>query len=583
MARKLLVPCALVLAAALITASYRPALQGSWLLWDDASYVYRNRLVVQLRWPQKLRAAFTSFQCSNYHPLTMLSHAAVWHIAGPEATAHRAVNLVLHLLNALLVYVLIRRLNGSRPIALAAALLFGLHPMNVSVVAWVAERKELLATGFVLLAVLGWLAVARRRHPYHAAAAYVLVLAAATAALLSKPTAVTLPALLLAATLTVTRTSRTPHTWLVLTILTFGAGALATLTWLAQRTTAIHDFPWFSRLCLMAHTLAWYFWHAVAPLGLSPHHPRYPHWMLPDAHVAAGVALLGAAVGIAVWSRRRVPAVAFGLVWFLLCWLPVSGAVPVGQAAVAERYLYLSQVGLLIAGFGAARSLATVATEAAAPVRWSLSAVGLSGVIAVLSWWALETQRYARVWANEERLWKAVLHRYRDSGLAWVNLGAYYAQVKGDRDAAAACLAAAVATKTDGQQKLAGMNLLLLRLQDQPEDPGLLWELERLLDEPPKRDNRLVRKAIVRARAVAARAALSRRHPQAALRHAERGLRFGPDDPELLYLAGASLSALGRAEEASQQFTQLLNGSNVPAKLRQAARQQLASLRRTLR
>ena len=572
LARKSLGNCALV--AFLLTAvaaAYYPLAHAGWLLWDDASYVYRNPLVVDTDWPGQLRGAFTSIQCSNYHPLTMLSHVLVWRLAGDRPLAHHLVNVALHLLNGLLVYTLLRLLSITRPVAAALSALFLIHPANVPAVAWIAERKEVLATALYLTSACSWLAAqsaADKKHTWVTLAVF-----SGGGALLAKPTAVTLPAILLL--LAWFRRGRLElSAILAVGPLALGAVALAGATIAAQSTTAVQDVPWSQRVPLVLHTGAWYVIHWLLPVGLSPHHPRYVHWLSWDGHAIGGLAVVVALATVAIASVRRMRGVTLGVAWFLIGWLPVSGVIPVGKAAVADRYLYLPQVGLLIAlgtlvmNLGLRRVLGPVA-------RYAL----VCGAAAVLVCAAVATADYCRAWQNDRTLWQWVLDRYPDSGLAWLNLGAYYAQVERDVTRARRFFERARQTETDQQQKLAQLNLLLLDLARRPDDPGLLLALDRLLELPPAADNRLVRRAIRDARAAAARRAIARGMSHAALRHCGRALAVAPGDPEVRYLQALAYAAGGQTGQAVQTWQALVEDPDSPAAVRRLAAERLRELR----
>ncbi len=570
---------ALLLLCSITAAAYLPAARAGWLLWDDASYVYRNQLVTSSNWSEQLRLSFGSIQCSNYHPLTMLSHALLWRVAGDQPLWHHAANILLHLLNGVLVYALLNALRVPAFLAVGLTGLFLLHPAGVPVVAWVSERKELMATFFYLAAMHAWVRGSHASRNRWLVRATVLV--CGLAALLSKPTAVTLPVLLLLAAVLV-RGRPVLGDWWVLIALSVAAAALAGVTLVAQSRSAIQGLAWAERLPLACHTFAWYAGHWLVPIGLSPHHPRYAHWLSWDAHAAIGAVLVAAAVAVAAWARRRAPVLALGLAWFLICWLPIAGIVPVGKAAVADRYLYLPQIGLLMA----------VGTAVHAGLSWAcrqlrrgrgavlIHSVAAGAMALVVGVAVVATRKYTEAWQDDESLWRWVLRQYPDSGLAWVNLGAYYAQRRDDAARARDCFRRARQTMVDGQQKLAALNLLLLQLARRPDDPGLLMALEQLLEQPPDADNRLVVRAIRDARAAAARAALRRGMARAALRHCSRGLRFCPDDPELMYLRGLCYAALGRDELAERAWREVIRNSRTPEPLRQLAEARRSELLR---
>jgi hypothetical protein len=183
----------LLLAVATLTL-YSPAIGHPFIFnYDDDVYV-TNNLHVQagLSW-ETVKWAVTSTQYANWHPLTWLSHALDCELYGLNPHAHHVTNIVFHVLNVLLLFLLLVHATGEAGRSLLVAALFAFHPMNVESVAWIAERKNVLSTFFFLLALAayGWYALKPDAKRYAAVAAlFVLGLAA-------KPMVVTLPCVLL--------------------------------------------------------------------------------------------------------------------------------------------------------------------------------------------------------------------------------------------------------------------------------------------------------------------------------------------------------------------------------------------------
>ncbi|MEE8575374.1 MAG: hypothetical protein V3T30_08170, partial [Thermodesulfobacteriota bacterium] len=188
--------------AAITFLVFVKALSGEFLNWDDPAYVTGN-LFVRSFDGETLKSAFTSVVSSNWHPLTIISHAVDCAVWGLNPFGHHLTSVILHSINALLVFVLVVRLLGLASIkvnilfaAVLTALLFGVHPMRVESVAWVSERKDVLYGFFYLLSILSYIKFAtstsgdRFRH-------YAVSLLFFALSLLSKPMAVSLPIVLL--------------------------------------------------------------------------------------------------------------------------------------------------------------------------------------------------------------------------------------------------------------------------------------------------------------------------------------------------------------------------------------------------
>src|ERR1022692_461618 len=187
-----LVICSLL--AVVTLALYSPVISHLFIFnYDDDSYVINNSHVqAGLVW-ETVAWAFTSTEYSNWHPLTWLSHALDCELYGLNPEGHHVTNLVLHVLNVMLLFLLLVRATGAAGRSLLVSALFALHPLNVESVAWVAERKNVLSTLFFLLALgaYGWYAVRPGVKRYVVVAALFLL------GLAAKPMVITLPCVLL--------------------------------------------------------------------------------------------------------------------------------------------------------------------------------------------------------------------------------------------------------------------------------------------------------------------------------------------------------------------------------------------------
>ena len=177
---------------AAVLASYSPVIHNAFI-YDDYGYIVNNPPVrAGVTW-ETAKWAFTTFDQGNWHPLTWLSHAFDCELFGLHPAGHHFMNVLLHALNAVLLFLLLQSATGFRWRSLMVAALFALHPMNVESVAWSAERKNVLSMMFFLLAFLayGWYARRPGLRRYATVAGFFAL------ALLSKPQVVTFPFLLL--------------------------------------------------------------------------------------------------------------------------------------------------------------------------------------------------------------------------------------------------------------------------------------------------------------------------------------------------------------------------------------------------
>lgn len=344
---------AIALLVVAVVAIYGQVAGFAFLNWDDPTYVTENYDVLAgLSW-EGLLWAFNSTAFSNWHPLTWLSHQAAWSAFGPWAGGHHLVNAGLHLANVLLCFVFLRQATGSHWRSLLVALLYAVHPLHVETVAWIADRKALLAATFWWMALLAWTGWVRQDR----ARFYVLALAMHACALLAKPMAVSFPMVLLALDLwplgaasrarpaSVARLLAEKLPFVVLSIIDAG------MTYYAQnKGGAVVSgtlLPVVDRITNALVTYQDYLLALLWPTDLSffyVYPANWPVWRVLLA-LLVGIGLLSLA-----WATRRTrPWVLAGLCWFVLMLGPVIGLVQVGSQSHADRYMYLSDIGLLIA------------------------------------------------------------------------------------------------------------------------------------------------------------------------------------------------------------------------------------------
>jgi hypothetical protein len=172
---------------------YAPVRHHDFVGLDDTAYVTENRQVTGgLTWPA-VAWAFTTGRVANWHPLTWLSHMLDVQLFGVNAGPHHVTSLVLHVLNTLLLFVVLRRMTGHVGRSAFVAALFAVHPLHVESVAWIAERKDVLSTLFWMLTLWAYVEYVRKPRWHR----YALVLVFFALGLMAKPMLVTLPFVLL--------------------------------------------------------------------------------------------------------------------------------------------------------------------------------------------------------------------------------------------------------------------------------------------------------------------------------------------------------------------------------------------------
>ena len=373
--------------ALLTVATYAPVWRFGFVALDDPAYVYENHDLAGGLTARSVAWAFTTGREANWHPLTWLSHGLDISLFGLNAGWHHVSNLLLHLVNTLLLFGVLRRMTGSLWRSAFVAAIFAVHPLHVESVAWVAERKDVLSALFFMLTLGAYVryveAPSRLR--------YAIVAAVLALGLLAKAMLVTMPMVLLLldywplgrAAGAPAGAARERRTWRDLIMekmpLLAIVAASSIVTFLVQRAggavKSLESFPLASRLQNVVVSYADYLRLGFWPSGLGVFYP-FPS-SLPIGQIAVSAAVL-IALTIAAWRLiRRAPFVTVGWLWFVGMLVPVIGFVQIGGHARADRYMYLPLIGLTIAVAWGAVSLAK-----SDGVRRALALVGAGVVVA---------------------------------------------------------------------------------------------------------------------------------------------------------------------------------------------------------
>ncbi len=414
-------------------ALYWPVAHFDFINFDDPLYVTDNNHVTQgLTWAG-LRWAFTTFDASNWHPLTWLSHMADRQFFGPQPGAQHLVNVWFHAANTVLLFFLLRNLTGALWRSALVAGLFALHPLHVESVAWISERKDVLSTFFGFLSLLCYAQYAGKSkvHPPspnsgatgspNSKEYYLLTLLFFACGLMSKPMLVTWPFVMLLLDWWPLNRMRSAEcgvrnfTKLVVEKIPFFALAAASsvVTFFAQRhgssVVPLEALPPGARLANAVVAPVRYLLKAIWPENLIVFYP-YRGW---DWMAIAGAAFV--LISISIWAVRRAksaPHLLTGWLWYLGMLVPVAGLVQVGGQSMADRYTYVPLTGVFIAmvwsirfASGKSRTLATILAVAALAICGALSSAQI------------------RYWRNSETLYGHALKVMPNNLVAHNNLG----------------------------------------------------------------------------------------------------------------------------------------------------------------
>jgi len=327
---------------------------------DDRVYVSENPMVLEGLSPAGTLWAFTTFASANWHPLTWLSLQLDAQLFGVDgAWGFHLHNVLLHLANVLLLYFLLCYTTAARWRSLLVAALFAVHPLHVESVAWVTERKDVLAAFFWLWTMAAWSWYATRP----SVPRYVLVLACFILSLLAKPMAVTLPLVLwLWDVWPLQRVQATPSGrirlmsflrlfWEKVPLLLIAGVSIVTTLMAQEQGGAIgslYQYPLSVRIANAVVAYAWYVGKTFWPTNLAAFYP-HPGDSLAGGEVAAAAALLLGLSALILALARRQPVLLVGWLWFLGTLVPVIGLVQVGAQGMADRYTYIPHIGLFVA------------------------------------------------------------------------------------------------------------------------------------------------------------------------------------------------------------------------------------------
>ena len=433
---KVIVVCLLLLVVTV--AAYGQVVKHDFVSLDDDIYVTDNYPVRAGLTSAGIVWAFSFTDSPYWHPLTWLSHMLDCQLYGVSPSMHHLTNVVLHLANSLLLFLVLYQMTGALWRSCFVAALFALHPLNVESVAWVTERKNLLSTFFWLLTMVFYVRYSKKP----GLARYLLVVFIFTLGLMAKPMLVTLPfALLLldywplgrfpfqqvdsdtrreAAHATIPTFQRTTSVSLVLEkvpllILSVLSSSLTSLS--VQRSGILISttlVPMKLRIANAIVSYARYIGKLIWPLDLAVFYP-YPSTVPLWQSVGAGLLLAGISF-LVIRAWRKLPYLCIGWFWYLGTLIPAIGLVQAGQwPAMADRFTYVPAIGLFVMLAWSIPHLLT---------KWRyrntgfvLAAGALLAALLLLTWTQLHR------WSNTITLFEHTLKVTVNNYLAHNNLG----------------------------------------------------------------------------------------------------------------------------------------------------------------
>ncbi|HUI05791.1 MAG TPA: tetratricopeptide repeat protein [Verrucomicrobiae bacterium] len=542
--------------ASVTAVVYWPVRHFDFITYDDPQYIAQNRHVQEGLTLRGLAWAFTT-SLDQWMPVTWLTRILEHQFFGLNAGAQHLVNLLFHILNALLLFSVLRRMTAAPWRSAVVAALFALHPLHVEPVAWVTGLKDLLSTFFGLLTIAAYtryvevLKLRGSRGPLHgsqlgsedpwpnahrsppspcrfsSSGFYVLALALFALALMAKPMMVTLPFVLVL--LDYWPLGRTPWAKSAATPVSepatgndvavapsqllkeklpffLLAAAAAAATYWAQRglgaVVTLAGLPLRVRIANALLSYVGYLGKAIWPSRLAFFYPLNTSLSL-AAVTGAGAGLAGLTAAV-IWMSRRAPWLVTGWFWYLGTLVPVIGLVQVGyEQAMADRYTYIPLIGLFM--------MLCWSVPRRVRERRMLDGITCVATAAMLAACAVLSRIQAGYWRNSESLYRHALNVTPNNWLAHGSLGTV---LLGTGRASEAIQQYEEALRLEPAEAQAQNNLGLA-----------LWQSGRVPE---------------------------------AIQHYQQALQMNPHYAEAHHNLGLALLQMGRLQEAIEQFGQVV-------------------------
>lgn len=421
----------------LTAVCFAPTLRMGFVNWDDELNLMDNANLKAFDW-EHIKAIFSFSKgtiIGNYNPLPIFTFAIEKHLFGWNPKVFHLDNVILHILNTLLVYFLVRNLGLARVGAALATVLFAIHPMRVESVAWVTERKDVLFSLFYLGAMLAYVKGSRAGKPYKYR---VIIYTCFILALFAKIQAVALPLSFIAVdyffgkplNLKIVK-DKIP--FFVLSLF-FG---LIGVYFLSQESNLNEGTPYalWQRLFVGSYSLYVYLVKFIFPYELSPLYP-YPA-TIPWYFYVTALLVLG--VGFAVYRAYKAgkKELVFGFLFFLFNVMFLLQVLGAGQGFLADRFTYMAYTGLFfVVGYYGDKLFSNPKTKN----------ILIGTASAYLLVFFFITIKQVKIWESSETLWTHVLKYYDQVTLPFHNRGNYYREI-GQYDKALADLNQAIKLK----------------------------------------------------------------------------------------------------------------------------------------
>lgn len=394
----------IVLILLVTAAAHRLSVDNGWTTWDDPEYVTDNAAVRGIS-TDHLSSAWTKHYNGSYLPLTIMSYMVDYTVGEFDPAVYHTTNLLFHLCNTFLAFLFTYVLTGRKLIAsVIVAIVFGVHPTHVESVAWISARKDVLSGFFFFLSLLSYMHYVQKARYSGLVFAFTFFFFA----ILSKITVFVLPVVLL---LIDYYTGRQWNIRLAKEKVPFFVVSIALVIvglYAQSAAGAIRNSSALQAMIVPHYSLYFYLEKFFLPTGLSS---LYPYPKMTDGFFPLRVYLaipVVYAVGYAVWKNRNEKNIVFGFLFFLVLILPVLQLVRFSAIVAADRFTYLSYVGL---SFPIGMLAEWIYAKSARRGKGTVIAL----VVIVTMVLSILTMERIPVWKDSTTLWNDVFSKYPDA------------------------------------------------------------------------------------------------------------------------------------------------------------------------
>jgi protein O-mannosyl-transferase len=403
-----------VLVIVIVFVAHFPSLLNGFTNWDDPAYVTKNEFIKGISL-DNLKAIFGEYHNGHYHPLTWISLAFNYSLFELKPFGYHLFNLLYHIINVCLVYLVIKALLKKWQIALITALFFGISPLSVESVSWITEQKNLLYTIFFLSSLFAYIKYLENEKTK----LYLISVSLFILSVLSKSMAVTLPIVLVLVDYLKERKLISKKVILEKVPFFLFSIIFGIVSILAQEKTVSelqYVIPLDAKLAYGAWGFSKYFFFTVLPFQLSAFYPYVLH-DFPVYYFLGWLFILIYLCFIWIMYKKNSRLVVFGLLFFLvnIFLLLKFFNIPYGSFYIADRYTYVSSIGLFLI-------LSNYLNSNKKSIH-RLSAISVGVIVALSVFYSTYTFKRSKIWNNSISLWNDVIDKYPGAHVPLVNRG----------------------------------------------------------------------------------------------------------------------------------------------------------------